>query len=175
MISSILPSSSGSSSIIKTFVIYLTEQGITWQLLTFLRHLSCVSTKNPFSVNQGNPNIISLFPISKTSASIANLSKTKEESITLHVVFTTEFPPKELPSPWLTLTFLALFQSPSLCARRFRTTEALAPVSTIASTSYSERYNLTVKRGVCRRVRPTASDVLLIRFPDPLLDRKSVV
>ena len=105
----------------------------------------------------------------KTAASIANLPKTEERSITLNVEFTRKFPPKELPSPYLTLTFLALFQIPNLRARRFPTTEALALVSTTASTSSPARCNVTVKKGVCRVVCPTASDVFRIRFPNPLL------
>ena len=108
--------------------------------------------------------------MSKTSASIANLPNTKQESITLNVVFTTKFTPKKLPSPYLTLTFLTLFHILSLRARRFPTTEALAPVSTTASISSPARCSLTVKRGVCRGVRPTAGDALLIRFPNPLLN-----
>ena len=171
MISNISLSSSGSSSIIKISGIHLTEQGITWPVLTFLMHLSWVSTENPFSVNQDNHNIRSLFPISKTSLSIANLPKTEEESITLNVVFTTQFPPKELPSPCLTLTFLALFHIPNLYARCFPVTKALASVSTTASISSSAKYNLTVRRGVCQGVRPMADDVLLIRFLNPLLNR----
>ena len=136
----------------------------------FLRHLSWVSTENPFSINQDNPNIISLFLISKTSASIANLLKTEEESITLNIVLTMKFPPKWLPSPSLTLTFLALFYIANLHARPFSSTEALAPVSTTASISFLARSNLTGKRGVCQGVRLTAGDVLLICFLSPLLN-----
>ena len=109
--------------------------------------------------------------MSKTSASITNLPKTEESSNALNIVFTTKFPPKELLSPYLTLTFLALFQIPNLHARRFPTTEALASVFTIASTSSSAICNLTIKRGVCREVCPTAGDALIIGFPNPLPNR----
>ena len=122
------------------------EHGITWLLLTFYWHLYWVSTKNPFSVHQENPNRTFLFPISNTSQSILNLAKTKEESITLNEVFITRFPHNELPSSCLTFTFLALFYIPNLSTRHFPTSEALAPMFTTASTSSPTKRNFTVKR-----------------------------
>ena len=173
MISNILPSSSGFSWIIKTSCIHLTGQGITWLLLTFLRYLSYIYTKNPFSVNEDKPNIISLFPISNTSLSILNLLETEEESISWNVVLITKFPPKQLPSPCLNLTFFAVFYIPNLHARRFPTTKALGPVSTTAPTSSPAKYNFTFQRGVCWVVCPMPGDTLLIRFLNAPLSRAS--
>ena len=113
----------------------------------------------------------SLFPTYKTSASIAKLSTTENESIALNVVFTITFPPKYLPSPYLTLTFFTIFQIPDLYARHFPTAEALAAVSTTASTSSTARCKLTVKRGMYWGARTTTSNILLIRFPNPLLNQ----
>ena len=80
--------------------------------------------------------------MSNTSASKENLLKTvgdvveETRSNTLNDVLTMKFPPDKCePSPCLTLTFRALFQTPSFVANRFPTTGALAAQSTIASTS----------------------------------------
>ena len=170
MISNILPSSSGFSSIIKTSRIHRAEQAITRPLLTFLKHLSGVFTENPFSVNQDTTNITLVFPIPKTIASIVTLSKIKEESVTFNDVFTTRFSTNQLPSPYLTLTFLTLFHILNLGARRFPTIAELASVSTTPSTSSLARCNLTVKRGLCQGGHTMAADVLLIPFPNPFLN-----
>ena len=67
----------------------------------------------------------------------------------LNEVFTTKFPPKEILSTYLTLTFLALFHIYNLRGRCFPTTEALASVFTNISTSSTARCNLTFKREMC--------------------------
>ena len=141
MMRNILLSSSSSFFIIKTSGIRLREQEMTWPLLTFLRHLSWVSTENLFCVNQNNYKITSLFPIFKSSVSIANLHKTKEKSIILKEVFNIKFSNKKLLSPCLTLTLLALFYIPNMDASRFPTTEALTAVSTTASCCGSPVYS----------------------------------
>ena len=80
-----------------------------------------------------------------------------------------KFPPDKCePSPCLTLTLRALFQTPSFFANRFPTTGALAADCTIASTSAPASGIPTVRRGVWRGVRPTAGDGLVTRFPNPL-------
>ena len=171
MLSNILPSCSGSSYIIKTSGIHLTWQGISWPVFTFFRHLFRVYIANPFSVYQYNPYITSLFPTSKTSASITNLPNIEEKSITLNEVYTTRFPPYQLPSFCLTSTFLALFHIPNWRTRHFSTTKALATVSMTASTSCSPRCMLTINRGVLWGVRPKASKMLFIHGPNPLLNQ----
>ena len=111
---------------------------------------------------------MSLFPMLKTSVSIPNLPKTDKESIILQDIFTTTFPSNELPSSYLTLTFLTLFHIPNLHARHFPTTEALTPVSTTASISSPAKCNLTINSGVCREAHLMASNVLPIHFPNSL-------
>ena len=69
--------------------------------------------------------------------------------MTLHIVFTRKLPSKRLPSPYLTLTLLALLHILTLCTKHFPTNEELAPVSTTAATSSLAKCNLTVKREVC--------------------------
>ena len=144
IINTISPSSSGSRSKSKTVTegIHLTGQGITSPEIAFRKPHSCVSTRKPFSVNQDKPKIKFLFQISNTSAFYENLPKTvgyvveETGSNALNDVFTMKFPPDKCePSPCLTLTFRALFQTPSFFANRFPTTGALAAQSTIPSTS----------------------------------------
>ena len=170
MISTITLFSSSSSSMIRTFRINPPEKGITGPQLIFLRHLSWESVENPLCLNQDIFKIIFLLLISKTSAAIASLSKTKQESFTLNKVFMTKFPSKKLPSSCLTLTFLALFHIYNLHATCFLMTEMLAVVSTTTSTSSPTRCNVTHKREVYRGVYLTPDDVLLIRFQNPLLN-----
>ena len=140
----ISPSSSGlrSKSQTGTEGIHLTEQGITRPEIAFLKQRSCVSSRKTFSVYQDKDKIQSLFPMFKTSASNENLPKTvgdvvaETRSNTLNGVLTMKFPAGKCePSPCLTLTFRALFQTPNFFANRFPTTGALAAPYTIAATS----------------------------------------
>ena len=145
--------------------IHLTEQGITRPEIAFRKQRSCVSTRKPFSVNQDKPKMKSSCAICKTSASNQNLRKTagdtgqETKSNTLNEVFTMKFPTDKCdPSPCLTLTFRALFQTPSFFANHFTTTGALNAQCTIASTCSPASCIRTVRRGVWRGVRPTAAD-----------------
>ena len=112
----------------------------------------------------------------KTSASNGNLHETAEDvggetkSHTLNDVLTVKFAADKCdPSPRLTLTLRAIFQTPNFFGNRFPTTGALAVLSIIASTSSPPSRIGTVRRAVCGEVRPTVGDELLTRFPNPLL------
>lgn len=170
MLGSISPSSSGSSSIIKSSVLHLIKYQIMSLVSTFLLCLSSVSTENPFSIKQDHTKITSALPISKTSASIANLAITGAEYVTWNDVFATKLASQTHPSPSLTFIFHILFCIAKFHARCFSTTEILAPVSTIASTSCPAKCNFPFKRRRCQEVCPMADKLLLICFPNPILD-----
>ena len=106
----------------------------------------------------------------KTYVSVPQFAKTKEASVTLNEVFTTKFPSTMLPSPYLTLTFLALFRILNLRARHSPSTEALALVSTTTATSFPVGGNLTEKDALYCEACPTAGDVLLIHSLNPVLN-----
>ena len=151
------------------------EQAITRPEIAFRKQQSCVSTRKPFSVNREKSWIQSSCPIHKTSACHKNLRKTVAEVVdvtksnTWNDVLTMKFPRDKCdPSPLLSLTFRALFQTTSFCVNRVPSTGALAVQSTITSTSYKGSWIQTVRRGLCRVVYPTVADGLLTRFSDPL-------